>query len=282
MGQTHIIFHPTPNPQLHSVYRQCSLHAGRQPPLAWSLACKTVAASPWSGTAQPQGRTTTPSISMHPHLSLTTQQMRMPALMMSLPCWKVCGHRSSSSTGLQAEWLYVPAWALGLWMCLCQQQQAAACLSCVMHIHSTTQHSKSRSCSLALLLHQPCTTSISLFLGHSAELGIDIPSILSKTKAILLHQMKSNTLDELDFGGALIFLLALGCLHLMVSVCVHSSSSSCSTAGGGFEVPTAVACRCWCRGHCCGWLQRQQGTAASCQQLLLSLQQLQQRLLCPA
>lgn len=38
-----------------------------------------------------------------------------------------------------------------------------------------------------------------------------------KTKAILLHQMKANTLDELDFGGALVFLLALGCLHLMVS-----------------------------------------------------------------
>lgn len=49
-----------------------------------------------------------------------------------------------------------------------------------------------------------------------AELGIDIPSILSKTKAIVLHQMKSSTLDELDFGGALVFLLALGCLHLMV------------------------------------------------------------------
>lgn len=49
-----------------------------------------------------------------------------------------------------------------------------------------------------------------------AELGIDIPSILSKTKAIILHQMKSSTLDELDFGGALVFLLALGCLHLMV------------------------------------------------------------------
>jgi hypothetical protein len=40
-----------------------------------------------------------------------------------------------------------------------------------------------------------------------------------KTKAILLHQMKASTLDELDFGGALVFLLALGCLHLMVSSC---------------------------------------------------------------
>lgn len=50
----------------------------------------------------------------------------------------------------------------------------------------------------------------------STELGIDIPSILMKTKAILLHQMKASTLDDLDFGGALVFLLALGCLHLMV------------------------------------------------------------------
>jgi hypothetical protein len=56
-----------------------------------------------------------------------------------------------------------------------------------------------------------------LHLFVCAELGIDIPSILMKTKAILLHQMKANTLDELDFGGALVFLLALGCLHLMVS-----------------------------------------------------------------
>uniref|UniRef100_A0A383W3U1 Uncharacterized protein n=1 Tax=Tetradesmus obliquus TaxID=3088 RepID=A0A383W3U1_TETOB len=48
------------------------------------------------------------------------------------------------------------------------------------------------------------------------ELGIDIPSILQKTKAILLHQMKSNCLDELDFGGALIFLLLLGGLHLLL------------------------------------------------------------------
>eukprot|EP00882_Tetradesmus_deserticola_P024425 GHRQ01026693.1.p1 GENE.GHRQ01026693.1~~GHRQ01026693.1.p1 ORF type:complete len:226 (+),score=97.06 GHRQ01026693.1:405-1082(+) len=48
------------------------------------------------------------------------------------------------------------------------------------------------------------------------ELGIDIPSILLKTKAILLHQMKSDTLDDLDFGGALIFLLLLGGLHLLL------------------------------------------------------------------
>ncbi|KAF8069527.1 yipf5 [Scenedesmus sp. PABB004] len=48
------------------------------------------------------------------------------------------------------------------------------------------------------------------------ELGIDIPSILQKTKAILLHQMRAPCLDDLDFGGALIFLLLLGGLHLLL------------------------------------------------------------------
>jgi hypothetical protein len=58
--------------------------------------------------------------------------------------------------------------------------------------------------------------SCSFITTTPAELGIDIPSILQKTKAILLHQMKSNCLDDLDFGGALIFLLLLGGLHLLV------------------------------------------------------------------
>eukprot|EP00775_Hariotina_reticulata_P010855 gene10855-11009_t len=48
------------------------------------------------------------------------------------------------------------------------------------------------------------------------ELGIDIPAILERTKSILLYQMKSSCLDELDFGGALIFLLLLGGLHLLL------------------------------------------------------------------
>lgn len=52
---------------------------------------------------------------------------------------------------------------------------------------------------------------------HHAELGIDIGAILRSTKAILLHQMRSPALDALDFGGALVFLLALGGLHLLVS-----------------------------------------------------------------
>jgi hypothetical protein len=48
------------------------------------------------------------------------------------------------------------------------------------------------------------------------ELGIDIGAILRSTRAILLHQMRSPALDSLDFGGALVFLLALGGLHLLV------------------------------------------------------------------
>ncbi len=52
----------------------------------------------------------------------------------------------------------------------------------------------------------------------STELGIDIGSILQKTKAIVLHQMKSPCLEELDMGGALLFLFLLSGLHLLVSV----------------------------------------------------------------
>lgn len=48
------------------------------------------------------------------------------------------------------------------------------------------------------------------------ELGIDLGAILRSTKAILLHQMRSPALEALDFGGALMFLLALGGLHLLV------------------------------------------------------------------
>lgn len=48
------------------------------------------------------------------------------------------------------------------------------------------------------------------------ELGIDIGAILRSVKAILLHQMRSPALESLDFGGALVLLLALGGLHLLV------------------------------------------------------------------
>ena len=50
------------------------------------------------------------------------------------------------------------------------------------------------------------------------ELGIDVGLILRRTKAIVLHQMRSGALDELDMGGALIFLLLLAGLHLLVRV----------------------------------------------------------------
>ncbi|KAI8466887.1 MAG: hypothetical protein J3K34DRAFT_432316 [Monoraphidium minutum] len=48
------------------------------------------------------------------------------------------------------------------------------------------------------------------------ELGIDLGAILRSTRAILLHQMRSPALEALDAGGALMFMLALGGLHLLM------------------------------------------------------------------
>lgn len=49
------------------------------------------------------------------------------------------------------------------------------------------------------------------------ELGIDLAGILLKTRAVLLHRLKSKYLDDLDMGGALLFIAVLGGLHLLVS-----------------------------------------------------------------
>ena len=49
-----------------------------------------------------------------------------------------------------------------------------------------------------------------------AELGIDIGGILKRTRAVLLHQLNARVLEELDMGGALIFIFVLGGLHLLV------------------------------------------------------------------
>lgn len=48
------------------------------------------------------------------------------------------------------------------------------------------------------------------------ELGIDVSAILLKTRAILLHRMKAHSLDDLDMGGALLFMCLLGGLHLLM------------------------------------------------------------------
>jgi len=48
------------------------------------------------------------------------------------------------------------------------------------------------------------------------ELGIDLKGIYSKTRAILLHRLSNKATDELDMGGALMFVVLLGGLHLLM------------------------------------------------------------------
>eukprot|EP00201_Polytomella_parva_P014488 CAMPEP_0175072870 /NCGR_PEP_ID=MMETSP0052_2-20121109/20184_1 /TAXON_ID=51329 ORGANISM="Polytomella parva, Strain SAG 63-3" /NCGR_SAMPLE_ID=MMETSP0052_2 /ASSEMBLY_ACC=CAM_ASM_000194 /LENGTH=128 /DNA_ID=CAMNT_0016340491 /DNA_START=38 /DNA_END=421 /DNA_ORIENTATION=+ len=48
------------------------------------------------------------------------------------------------------------------------------------------------------------------------ELGIDVSAIIKKVKAVLLLKLDSSTLEDLDLGGALIFVLVLGGLHLLM------------------------------------------------------------------
>ncbi|KAF5841731.1 hypothetical protein DUNSADRAFT_11511 [Dunaliella salina] len=48
------------------------------------------------------------------------------------------------------------------------------------------------------------------------ELGIDLKGICSKTRAILLHRLSNKATDELDMGGALMFVVLLGGLHLLM------------------------------------------------------------------
>lgn len=50
----------------------------------------------------------------------------------------------------------------------------------------------------------------------AAELGIDLGGILRKSRSILLLRHQSKHLDSLDLGGALLFVLLLGGLHLLV------------------------------------------------------------------
>mmetsp|Transcript_22231 Transcript_22231/g.56527 ORF Transcript_22231/g.56527 Transcript_22231/m.56527 type:complete len:244 (-) Transcript_22231:196-927(-) len=47
------------------------------------------------------------------------------------------------------------------------------------------------------------------------ELGIDLGGILAKTRAILLHRLNNHTIEDLDMGGALVFVFILGGLHLL-------------------------------------------------------------------
>lgn len=102
-----------------------------------------------------------------------------------------------------------------------QQLQPGSCRPCSVRPHQRAE----LHCPL-LLLTMLCVCAV------RAELGIDIPSILQKTKAILLHQMKAGCLDELDFGGAFIFLLTLGGLHLLVNTRTRTRKSNARCCGG--------------------------------------------------
>ena len=49
-----------------------------------------------------------------------------------------------------------------------------------------------------------------------AELGIDIPAILSRTKSILTFRLSGHDVDSLDLGGPLVYMACLGIAHLLV------------------------------------------------------------------
>lgn len=81
----------------------------------------------------------------------------------------------------------------------------------------------------------------------AAELGIDVGAILQKTKAILLHQMRSPHLQEMDMGGALLFLVLFSSLHLLVSrprrwvvPRIHATRRAGGGRGGGRQLQP-----CW-------------------------------------
>ncbi|GAX80868.1 hypothetical protein CEUSTIGMA_g8303.t1 [Chlamydomonas eustigma] len=48
------------------------------------------------------------------------------------------------------------------------------------------------------------------------ELGIDLGGILVKTRSVLFHRLNNRLLDDLDMGGALVFVIVLGGLHLLM------------------------------------------------------------------
>uniref|UniRef100_A0A7R9VFU1 Protein YIP n=1 Tax=Chlamydomonas euryale TaxID=1486919 RepID=A0A7R9VFU1_9CHLO len=48
------------------------------------------------------------------------------------------------------------------------------------------------------------------------ELGIDLSGILKKTRLVFLHRLNNRFVDDLDMGGALVFVFVLGGLHLLM------------------------------------------------------------------
>ncbi len=61
--------------------------------------------------------------------------------------------------------------------------------------------------------HVPCAV---LPLLVPSELGIDVGAIFQKTRAVLFWRFGSRQLDDLDMGGALIFVFVLAGLQLLV------------------------------------------------------------------
>lgn len=53
------------------------------------------------------------------------------------------------------------------------------------------------------------------------ELGIDIAGIMKKSKAMLMMQLNSVDLEDLDMGGPLLIAVALGAIHLVVRHTIH-------------------------------------------------------------
>lgn len=60
----------------------------------------------------------------------------------------------------------------------------------------------------------------------SAELGIDIPAILSRTRSIMTFRLAGHDMDHLDMGGPLIFMALLGAAHLLVRARAPCSSAA--------------------------------------------------------
>ena len=49
-----------------------------------------------------------------------------------------------------------------------------------------------------------------------AELGIDVPGILKRSRAVLTNRFKAGDVDSMDLGGPLVFATMLAAVHLLV------------------------------------------------------------------
>ena len=65
-----------------------------------------------------------------------------------------------------------------------------------------------------------------LRLSNNAELGIDVPSILRRSRGILFNRLGANEMLSLDLGGPLIFDILLACTHLLVRLALLGGRSS--------------------------------------------------------